>query len=229
MGRQIHRSAGRNLSSLDSGTVRRRGVQPFTPKDAIEALRDSELVVYPTETFYALGADPTSETALGRLFAAKGRQARNAVALIAADTMMAFELARSVPPAACRLAEAFWPGPLTLVLPAKQELPDALVGAGGGVGVRVSSHPVARGLARRLGRPLTATSANRSGQAPARTLGQARAALGGKVKVFLEGGTLAAAAPSTVIAFEHGRIKVLRAGAISEHQLAAALATKGLK
>lgn len=207
-------AASRDRSSLD---------------EAVAALRAAELVVYPTETFYGLGADPFSTAALERLFAAKGRDAEKTVALIAADADSALALAREVSPVARRLADTFWPGALTLVLPARADLPDAIVGIGGGVGVRVSPHPVARALAAGLGHPVTATSANRAGEPPARTLGEARAALGDKVKVFLEGGTLTAAAPSTVVAVEDDAWRLIRAGAISELQLAAALSGEVLE
>jgi len=190
---------------------------------AVEALRRGELVVYPTETFYALGADAASPAALRRLFAAKAREAGKPVALIAADPAMGFAIARGVPAAARRLAEAFWPGPLTLVMPAKAGLPAALTGADGGVGVRVSSHPIARALARRLGRPITATSANLAGRPPATALEQARAAFNGKVKVYLEGGVRGRSQPSTVVAFDREGVKVLRAGAIPRRRLDAAL------
>jgi L-threonylcarbamoyladenylate synthase len=207
-------SARRDRSSLD---------------EAVAALRASELVVYPTETFYGLGADPFSSAALERLFAAKGRDAEKTVALIAADADSALALAREVSLVARRLADTFWPGALTLVLPARADLPDAIVGIGGGVGVRVSPHPVARALAAGLGHPVTATSANRAGEPPARTLAEAHAALGDKVKVFLEGGTLNAAAPSTVVAVEDDTWRLIRAGAISELQLAAALSGEVLE
>ena len=197
--------------------------------EAIDALRSSELVVYPTETFYGLGADPFSSSALERLFAAKGREPGKTIALIAADSASAFELARLVSPVARRLADSFWPGALTLVLPARSRLPAEIVGPDGGVGVRVSSHPVARALAAGLGHPVTATSANRAGEPPAKTLNQARAALGGKVKVFLEGGTLGASAPSTVVAIEDESWRIIRTGAISELQLAAALSGEVLE
>ncbi len=192
---------------------------------AVEALRRGELIVYPTETLYALGADAASPVALERLFAAKAREAGKPVALIAADAAMAFAIARDIPAAARRLAKVFWPGPLTLVMPAEAGLPAPLLGPGGGVGIRVSSHPIARALARRLGRPITATSANVAGQPPPTTLAQARAAFGRKVKVYLEGGVLSASPPSTVVAFDRRqRLKVLRAGAIPQCRLDAALA-----
>jgi L-threonylcarbamoyladenylate synthase len=197
--------------------------------DALEALRAGQVIVYPTETFYGLGADPLEPAAMERLFALKRRAPGKPVALIAADRAMAMALAREVPADAHRLADAFWPGPLTLVLPARSDLPPALVGDDGGVAVRVSSHPVARALASQLGRPLTATSANLSGRPPATTLAEARAAFGNKVKVYLEGGKLDARGPSTVVAFQESGFRVLRAGAISDRQLVAALSVEGLK
>ncbi len=136
---------------------------------------------------------------------------------------MAFAFAREVPTEARVLAEAFWPGPLTLVLPARDGIPAALIGDDGGVGVRVSSHPLARALADALGGPLTATSANLAGEPPAVEPAAARSALGDKVKVFVEDGKLAGGAPSTVVAIDRSGVRVLRPGAVSERQLAAAL------
>jgi L-threonylcarbamoyladenylate synthase len=198
--------------------------------EALDALRVGELVVYPTETFYALGADPFSPDALERVFALKGRDPQRPIALIAADLEMALGLAREVPPNARRLAEVFWPGPLTLVLPARDDVPRGIGGPDGCVGVRVSPHPIARALASGLGRPITATSANRSGRSPATTLSAARNELGDKVKVYLEGGTLGASAPSTVVSVDvQGMIHMIRPGAISERQLWAALTAGALK
>ena len=196
--------------------------------EGIAALLAGELVVYPTETFYAIGADAFSSAALRRLFGVKHRDADRPVALIAADTAMAFSVAREVPLDARRLAEAFWPGPLTLVLPAHDNVAPELIGPDG-VGVRVSPHPVARALSAGIGRPITATSANLSGDAPASTLDQAQTSLGEKVKVYLEGGKLTAAAPSTVIAVSASGWKMVREGAISKNQIAMALIGDALK
>jgi L-threonylcarbamoyladenylate synthase len=200
----------------------------FRIDDGIAALRSGELVVYPTETFYGIGADPFSRSALQRLFAVKAREPERPVGLIAADTAMAFSVASEVPIDARRLADAFWPGPLTLVVPARAEIAPELVGPNG-VGMRVSPHPVAHALAAGLGRPITSTSANLSGQPPATTLAEARQPFGAKVKVYLEGGKMAASAPSTVVAFEGGEWKMLRVGAISADQIAAVLAGEALK
>lgn len=191
--------------------------------EAIDALRAGELVVYPTETFYGLGADPLSPDALERLFALKRREPDKPVALIAADSASAFALARAIPDTARRLAEVFWPGPLTLVLPARDGFPPALLGPDGGIGVRVSPHPAARALAAGLGHPITATSANLAGKPPATTIAEARAAFGVKVKVYLDGGTLTGGAPSTVVAFDSTGFRVLRAGAVNERAISAAL------
>jgi L-threonylcarbamoyladenylate synthase len=191
-------------------------------EDGITALKADVLVVYPTETFYAIGADAFSSIALRGLFGVKGREPGRPVGLIAADTAMAFSVAREVPIVAQRLADAFWPGPLTIVIPARDEIAPELTGPDG-VGVRVSPNALARALSAGIGRPITATSANLSGEAPASTLEDARAALGEKVKVYLEGGKLTASAPSTVIAVNRSGWKMVRVGAISAEQIAAAL------
>jgi L-threonylcarbamoyladenylate synthase len=198
-------------------------------EEAVAALRAGELVVYPTETFYGIAADPFSPSALEKLFAIKSRDPQKPVALIAADSQMAFEVAREVPGAARRLAIAFWPGPLTIVLPARAGFPAQLVGPDGGVGVRVSPHPIARALCEALGHPITATSANVSGEDPAATLKAAHVSLGDRVKVFLEGGVLSASAPSTVVACDARGYRLIRAGAIAERQLNAALSAGALE
>jgi L-threonylcarbamoyladenylate synthase len=197
-------------------------------EDGIAALQAGELVVYPTETFYAIGADGFSSIALRRLFQVKKREPGRPVGMIAANTEMAFSVAREIPIDARRLADAFWPGPLTLVLPARDDIAPELVGADG-VGVRVSPNPVARALSAGIGRPITATSANLSGDSPASTLKEARSGLGEKVKVYLEGGKLTASAPSTVVAISGNGWKMVRVGAISLSQIAIVMAADALK
>lgn len=209
MGRATEQSAGAAaLSHLEAADA---------------ALAAGELVVYPTETLYALGADARNPEALARLVALKGREPGKPIALIAADLAMVTELVQSFPTPALRLARRFWPGPLTLVLPARAGLSEVLVNDEGGVGIRVPDHRIARQLSARLGAPLTATSANLAGGRPATTLAAARAALGEGVAVYLEGGELGRQAASTVMDFHDGRLRVLRAGAIDEARLLAAL------
>ncbi len=190
---------------------------------ALAALRAGEVVVYPTETFYGIGADAFAEAALQRIFEIKGRDATRTIALIAHDEVAAFALAREVPEVARRLARALWPGPLTIVMPARDGIPEALIGPDGGVGVRVSSHPIARALAHGLGRPITATSANRTGEAPARTAVEARAAFSEQIKVFVEDKTLTGGAPSTIVRCDRAGWSILRTGAIGIGRIEAIL------
>jgi L-threonylcarbamoyladenylate synthase len=197
---------------------------PELVAEAAAALRKGQLVVFPTETFYAIGADPMQPAALAALIRLKGREPDKPIALIAADALSAFRIAREIPPGARLLADTFWPGPLTLVLPACPGLNEVLVGASGGVGVRVSPHPTARSLAAAAGGLLTATSANLSGEPPARTLVQARAALGALISVYLDGGTLTSERASTVVDFgADGCARIVRSGVIDRDAIAATL------
>jgi L-threonylcarbamoyladenylate synthase len=193
--------------------------------EAIFALRAGELVIYPTETFYGIAADSESPRALDKLLSLKGRGPNQAIALVAANRASAFAMACEIPPIAHRLATSFWPGPLTLVLPARPGLHPALLGPSG-VGVRVSSHPMATALAAGLGRPITATSANLSGNPPAVTTDEVRELGRLGVKVILEDGTLAGGAPSTVVVVDRAGYTIIRHGAVSERQIAAVAGLK---
>jgi L-threonylcarbamoyladenylate synthase len=186
---------------------------------ALKALKVGHAIVFPTETFYGVGVDAMNPHALERLFELKGRDRDKPVGLIAADLEMVARVVREFPSDARRLAREFWPGPLTMVLPARPEVSPALTNRDGGVGIRVSPHPIAMELARRLGSPLTATSANRAGQPPASTLAQAWQAFGDAIAAYVDGGTLTGSSPSTVISFESGRLSIVRAGAIGEERL----------
>ena len=173
------------------------------------------LVCMPTESTYGLAVDPRQPAALARLRALKGhRPGDSPFALIAPDLAAARALARVWPQVADELAARHWPGPLTLVVPARADLPPELVGPGGGVGVRVSSHSIAAELARRVGAPITATSANRTGAPPATSAAEAEAALGAEVDLVIDGGTCAGVASTVVAVAEDGRLTVVRAGAI---------------
>ncbi len=186
---------------------------------AIEALRSGEVIVFPTETFYGLGADALHEEAVVQVSALKGRDAKNPIALIIADMDMLKEVVADPPPIAERLMSVFWPGPLTLVLPAKKGLSPLLCNPDGGIGVRVSSHPVAAALVKRLAHPITATSANPSGAEPARTIAQAQAYFANKLKIFIDAGELKGQKGSTVVECHGDRYKIIREGPISAQEL----------
>lgn len=189
--------------------------------DAVAALRAGELVGFPTETFYGIAADPESPLAMERLIVAKGREPDKPIALIAPDRATAFALSSGVPRLAVSFAEQFWPGPLTLVLPARAGLHPALYGPEG-VGVRVSSNPIAMALAAKFGGAITATSANLAGAQPTVSADEVRRVFGNKLKVILEVEGVAGGAPSTVVAVTAGGFRILRAGAISEEAIASA-------
>lgn len=193
---------------------------------ALAALRSGGLVVLPTDTVYGVGCLPGAPGAIAALFAAKGRPRRKAIPVLGAgradlDEVAAFDERAEV------LAERFWPGPLTLVLP---RAPGFRYDLGGEdrttVAVRVPAHPLARALLAASG-PLAVTSANRSSEPPAATVDEARAALGEAVAVYLDGGA-SAGEPSTVARLTPAGVEILRAGALDVTQLSAALAEHGL-
>ncbi len=185
-------------------------------REALAALVRGEVVCLPTESSYGLAADARSAAGLARVTALKGgRPPDSPFPLLVGDVEAARELADVWPDAAERLALRHWPGPLTLVVPARPDLAPEVVGPGGGVGVRVSSHPLARALAAALGGAITATSANRSGQPPASTVAQARAVFGDDIACYLDGGVCAGTASTVVAVDERGSLRLVRPGPIA--------------
>jgi L-threonylcarbamoyladenylate synthase len=178
--------------------------------------------VFPTESVYGLGADARSAAAVEHLVAVRGREEGKPILLLVEDLAMAGAVAAEIPDGARRLARRFWPGPLTLVLPARDGLPPALTAGTGTIGVRAPGHRTAAALVAGLGRPVTAPSANPPGAAPPRRVDEARAYFGGRVAVYVDGGELPGGA-STVAAVEGDRVRVIRPGAVSEAALQAAL------
>jgi L-threonylcarbamoyladenylate synthase len=180
------------------------------------AIMRGEVIAYPTETFYGLGADPTSSAAIERIYAIKGRRAGEALPLIAADVDALMELGAEPPPLARRLAEIFWPGALTLVLPiVAGRFPDALTAGGSTVAVRVPNSPVARAIASIAGGLITSTSANRSGRPPASTADDVHAALGDDIAVLVDGGATPGGAPSTIVDVTSETPRLIRAGVVA--------------
>jgi len=205
-----------------------RPIDPQHPDAALIAraaqlLRAGRLVAYPTETFYGLGADPLSAAAVERVFQAKGRPERMALPLIAADEAGARLCVGDFTAAAHTLALAFWPGALTLVLPASEALPPMLLGGGHTVGVRISPHPVAAALAGAMGSPIVATSANRSGAPAPTTAQEVEAAMGDAVDLILDGGPTRGGLASTVLDLTVEPPRVVRAGALPLATIEAAL------
>jgi L-threonylcarbamoyladenylate synthase len=190
---------------------------------AVTALRRGDVIVFPTETLYGLGADALNFTAVEKIFQLKGRDPNNPFPVLVADRTMLDSLVANISPLAEKLMARFWPGPLTLVLPARHDIPPPLVNSTGAIGVRISSQPIANEIVRMLGRPLTATSANPSGQPGAQTLAQARDYFAGKIEIFIDGGALTSKSGSTVAAVAGNKIKIIRAGEIGKDELRNAL------
>jgi L-threonylcarbamoyladenylate synthase len=192
---------------------------------AAALIRAGRLVAVPTETVYGLAADATSGEAVAGIYAAKGRPSFNPLIVHVASMAQAGTLA-DFPPAAHRLAERFWPGPLTMVLPLRTGSPvSALVTAGlPTIALRMPAHPAMQALIAASGRPLAAPSANASGRISATRATHVAASLGANVPLILDGGPTRHGLESTIVAVEADRLRLLRPGPIAARQLADATA-----
>jgi L-threonylcarbamoyladenylate synthase len=186
---------------------------------AVQVLKGGDVIVFPTETLYGLGADALNDAAVEKVFQLKGRDPHNPIPVLVADLKMLHTLVAKVPTVAQKLMDRYWPGPLTLVLPGRKNIPKPLCNPTGGVGIRISSHSIATLLVNGLGRPLTATSANPSGKEPARTLQEAKNYFANRVDVFVDGGTLTSKSGSTVVEVMEDSIKIIREGEINAYEL----------
>jgi L-threonylcarbamoyladenylate synthase len=180
---------------------------------AVGVLARGGIVAFPTETFYGLAVDALSDEGVARLVRVKGRVASKAIACIVGDLEQRTQLCSAWPEAAERLARRFWPGPLTLVLPARPELPPPLR-PDGFVGLRLSSHEVARALALGLGRPITATSANPAGAPEVTRAADIAPALRDQLDLVVDGGETRGGKGSTVVRIDVDRITCLREGVV---------------
>ena len=188
---------------------------------AAEALRRGDLVVMPTDTVYGVAALPRTD-AIARLYHAKGRPEHKAIPVLVGEKAHLARVTAALPPCADRLAACFWPGALTIVMPKHPDLPAAL-SPYPTVGVRMPAHPLALALLRLTG-PLAVTSANRSGQPPARTAAEAAAQLGNAVAVILDAGPAPGGQPSTVVDCTVASPRILRAGPIAPADIARCVA-----
>jgi L-threonylcarbamoyladenylate synthase len=132
--------------------------------EAVRVIQAHGVIIYPTETLYGLGTDPFDPAAMERLYAIKGRAAARPIPFLIKDREMLESLVEEVPSVAGELMEQYWPGPLTLIFRAKEDLPPAMRGKDGTIGLRISAHPIAQGIVAQFNAPLTATSANRAGE-----------------------------------------------------------------
>ena len=192
-------------------------------EEAAGVIRNGGVVAHPTETVYGLAADVFNPAAVRRVFAAKGRPPGKALIVAVATREDLARLVRELVPGAEALMDAFWPGPLTLVLPRRTEVPDLVTGGGNGVAVRMPAHPVALALIRAAGVPVTTTSANLSGRQPPVTAMEVRSQLWGRIDVLLDGGPAGSGTPSTVLDMTSPVPTLVRVGALGPDELAAVL------
>lgn len=183
-------------------------------KKISQYLSTDKVGAIPTETFYALACNPFSEKALEKLFTLKGRSPNKPILLLLGRLEDLSLVVARIPSLAIKLIKAFWPGPLTLVLPAKKELPKLLTADLGTVGVRLSSCEITRKVAQAFGKPVTGTSANISEKAPCRSAEEI-AKVFPTIDFILEGGPVKSEKPSTVIEILEKEIKLIREGVIS--------------
>ena len=181
--------------------------------DAAAVLRGGGVVAYPTDTLYGLAVDPRNAAAVRRLFDLKGRNPALAIPLIASSVEQA-KAAGELSDAHVRLAHAFWPGPLTIVVPARDTIDRVLLGGGSTIAIRVPAHPVATALASGLGFCITSTSANRSGQAAASNAQEASTLLE-TIDLILDGGASPGGPPSTMVELTDAGPRLVRAGAVA--------------
>jgi L-threonylcarbamoyladenylate synthase len=182
--------------------------------EAVRVLREGGVVAFPTETFYGLGADARNEAAVEKIFRIKGRNFRNPLSVIVANDREVIPLVKEIPAAAKILMQTFWPGPLTLIFRAAPSVSSRLTGGTGKIGIRVSSHPIARFLAAGLAGPLTATSANPSGGPECSSADAVIRTLGDLPDAVIDGGATPGGAGSTILDVTGFPPRILREGAI---------------
>lgn len=199
-------------------------VDPENPDPEVIAraggiIRNGGLVAFPTETVYGLAADALNEAAVRRVYEAKGRPAGKPLAVQVAEKEDIKKLARSIPAAADRLIDAYFPGPLTIILEASPAISEIVTASTGKIGIRMPDHPVALALIRSAGTPIVAPSANTSGKpAPTDAAGVLRD-LDGRVDMVLDAGTTSVKVASTVLDLTLDPPKILREGVIGMREL----------
>lgn len=181
---------------------------------AVVCLQQGGIVAFPTETYYGLAVDPYNEKALKALFRLKERDLRKPILVLISEVEQLGEVADSVPGLYQPLMENFWPGPLTLIFPGRNNLSPLLTGGTGTVGVRISSHGIATRFCRRWGRAITATSANISGTEPAKNAGEVHAMFGPQVDCIIDGGDAPAKRCSTIVGMREGCLQLIREGQV---------------
>jgi L-threonylcarbamoyladenylate synthase len=186
---------------------------------AVQALRDGELVAFPTETVYGLGANAQNPAAVRRIFELKERPPNHPVIVHLDSPRYLHRWVREVPEGAARLAEAFWPGPLTMVMRRAANVHDVITGGQDTIAIRVPAHPMAQQLLTAFGGGIAAPSANRYGRLSPTRAEHVREEFGESLEVILDGGECQIGLESTIVAFEDGNVRLLRPGSVTAVQI----------
>ena len=194
---------------------------PGAIQKALEVLRNGGLVAFPTDTVYGVGALAFDGSAIESIYAAKDRPIEKAIPILIGDMADLERVGMDIPESARQLAARFWPGPLTVLVPKRPDLPEA-VSATATVGVRVPDHEVARALLREAG-PMAVTSANISGAQSPITAQEVQEQLGGRIRLILDGGSTPGGVPSTLVDCTTPELRLLREGPLSLEELISAL------
>ena len=197
------------MSSDDSSTIEKASL----------ILKNKGLVAFPTETVYGLGADALDETAAAKIYAAKGRPSDNPLIVHIADTSSVYDIAKEVPEKAVMLMEAFWPGPLTIILPKKAIVPDGTTGGLNTVAIRMPSHPAALSLIKESGVYIAAPSANTSGRPSPTTAQHVIEDMNGKIDMIIDGGEVGIGIESTIVDLTGDVPAILRPGFITKSMI----------
>ncbi len=181
---------------------------------AVAILKSGGVVAFPTETFYGLGADARNETAIEKIFGIKGRDFKNPILVVIGDPAHIGLFADEIPAQAQTLMRQFWPGPVTILFRASAAVSPKLTAGSGKIGIRLTSHPIARELSRKLGGPLTATSANLSGAPECSSAADVLSQLAGRIDGVVDGGLTPGGKGSTIVDATVSPVKFLREGVI---------------
>jgi L-threonylcarbamoyladenylate synthase len=183
--------------------------------EAVALLKKGGVIAFPTETFYGLGADALNEAAIEKIFGIKGRDFKNPILVVVGDRGQLDAFAADIPEVAQKLMDRFWPGPLTIVFRAAQSVSPKLTAGSEKIGIRLTSHPIAMEISKKLGGPLTATSANLSGAPECSSAAEALSQLQGRIDGVVDGGQTPGGKGSTIVDVTASPIKILREGVIA--------------
>jgi len=186
---------------------------------AVEFLKNGDVIAYPTETIYGLGADVVNRKAIKKIYDLKARDYGLPVSILVADIAMLREFVEEVPEQALSLMRRFWPGALTILFPANDKIPKGLVTNTGRVGVRISSHPIAAALVKTFGKPITTTSANLSGFPPSLSVKHIQKYFGDKIPCLVDGGECEPSRGSTVVDVGEETMRIVREGRIPAEEV----------